>query len=272
MTQGRKGTPSEGFIYLLAGKDWMARFNMAWLLGPGDPEILLSKRKRYTFSDADLFRSAENAEAFTSTEPKLEASPKGYRLLQGKSEGRVVTQRMILPSGKMNLSYHVPKGGKLYVWLMDDSDTRLCDSHALTGAHQIDKPLEWQEGTIGKWLGKSVYVQFMLEGGAEVFGFSFDDVPATGDSTASIGPSDDGLVLPPPSRLPHGAEPGIREVGAKRPAVRRRGRPHGRNSHRLPPDRCRGQWPRPVPQDQLARQRNEDQLRRLLRPHRRLPV
>lgn len=31
MAQGRKGTPSEGFIYLLSGKDWMARFNMAWL-------------------------------------------------------------------------------------------------------------------------------------------------------------------------------------------------------------------------------------------------
>ena len=38
MTQGRKGTPSEGFIYLLSGKDWMARFNMAWLLKPGEPE------------------------------------------------------------------------------------------------------------------------------------------------------------------------------------------------------------------------------------------
>ncbi|MDC0066240.1 MAG: exo-alpha-sialidase [Verrucomicrobiales bacterium] len=29
---GRKGTPSEGFVYLLAGKDWMARFNLSWLL------------------------------------------------------------------------------------------------------------------------------------------------------------------------------------------------------------------------------------------------
>ena len=32
MAAGRKGTPSEGMIYLLAGKDWMARFNLAWLL------------------------------------------------------------------------------------------------------------------------------------------------------------------------------------------------------------------------------------------------
>ena len=32
MAAGRKGTPSEGMVYLLAGKDWMARFNMAWLL------------------------------------------------------------------------------------------------------------------------------------------------------------------------------------------------------------------------------------------------
>ena len=32
MAAGRNGTPSEGMVYLLAGKDWMAQFNMAWLL------------------------------------------------------------------------------------------------------------------------------------------------------------------------------------------------------------------------------------------------
>ena len=32
MAAGRKETPSEGFIYLLSNKDWMARFNLAWLL------------------------------------------------------------------------------------------------------------------------------------------------------------------------------------------------------------------------------------------------
>lgn len=32
LAAGRKGTPSEGMIYLLAGKDWMARFNLAWIL------------------------------------------------------------------------------------------------------------------------------------------------------------------------------------------------------------------------------------------------
>ena len=32
MAAGRQGTSSEGMIYLLAGKDWMARFNLAWLL------------------------------------------------------------------------------------------------------------------------------------------------------------------------------------------------------------------------------------------------
>ena len=29
---GRNGTPSEGMIYLVAGKDWMARFNLAWIM------------------------------------------------------------------------------------------------------------------------------------------------------------------------------------------------------------------------------------------------
>ncbi len=197
MTQGRKGTPSEGFIYLLAGKDWMARFNMAWLLAPGEPEIVLSKRARYSFSDTDLFRYAENAEAFTSSESKLKTSPKGYRLAADSGKGRVVTQRLILPSGKLRVSYHVPDGGKLYVWLMDESNTRLRDTHALTGSYQIDKTVEWQDGPIGKWVDKTVYVQFMLEGGAEVFDFSFDEVPTTGGDTASIGPSSDKFVLPP---------------------------------------------------------------------------
>ena len=32
LTAGRKGTPSEGMIYLAAGKDWMARFNLAWIM------------------------------------------------------------------------------------------------------------------------------------------------------------------------------------------------------------------------------------------------
>jgi len=29
---GREGTPSEGFIYLLSNKDWMARFNLDWVM------------------------------------------------------------------------------------------------------------------------------------------------------------------------------------------------------------------------------------------------
>jgi len=32
LAAGRKGTPSEGMIYLVAGKDWMARFNLAWIV------------------------------------------------------------------------------------------------------------------------------------------------------------------------------------------------------------------------------------------------
>ena len=32
LAAGRKGTPSEGMIYLAAGKDWMARFNLAWIM------------------------------------------------------------------------------------------------------------------------------------------------------------------------------------------------------------------------------------------------
>lgn len=32
MAAGRSGTPSQGMVFLLSNKDWMARFNLAWLL------------------------------------------------------------------------------------------------------------------------------------------------------------------------------------------------------------------------------------------------
>ncbi|MEM7233374.1 MAG: sialidase family protein, partial [Planctomycetota bacterium] len=38
MAAGRKGTPSEGMIYLLAGKDWIAHFNLAWILKQNSKE------------------------------------------------------------------------------------------------------------------------------------------------------------------------------------------------------------------------------------------
>ena len=33
MAVGRNGTPSQGMIYLVSNKDWMARFNLAWVQG-----------------------------------------------------------------------------------------------------------------------------------------------------------------------------------------------------------------------------------------------
>ena len=198
MTQGRKGTPSEGFIYLLAGKDWMARFNMAWLLDAGEPELVLSKRSTYRFADQDLLHSTENAEAFTTGEQGLKDSPRGYRLEKGAESGQVVTRRLVLPSGKMKVSYHVPEGGSLHLAIMDESDTRLRDTHALTGSYQRDRITDnWQDGPIDEWVGETVQVQFQLQGGAEVFGFAFDGVSSPGSDTASIGPSDDRFVLPP---------------------------------------------------------------------------
>ena len=32
MAAGRPGTPSEGMVYIVSNKDWMARFNLAWIL------------------------------------------------------------------------------------------------------------------------------------------------------------------------------------------------------------------------------------------------
>jgi len=62
MTAGRKGTPSEGFIYLLAGKDWMARFNLAWLLGfgpePGSVEALNVEQRDLVSGNKKLYSQA----------------------------------------------------------------------------------------------------------------------------------------------------------------------------------------------------------------------
>ena len=198
MTQGRKGTPSEGFIYLLSGKDWMARFNMAWLLDPGEPEIVLSQRQIYRFADKDLFHSAENAESFTSGEQIMKGSPEGYRLIKGKEEGRILTQRLVLPSGKMKLSYHAPEGGKIQLEIMDESKARLRDTKAPIGSYQLDKAInDWQGGPIDEWVGKTVQFQFKLQGRAEVFGFAFDGVSAPANHNARISPSNDRFVLPP---------------------------------------------------------------------------
>ena len=198
MTQGRKGTPSEGFIYLLSGKDWMARFNMAWLLDAGDPEIVLSKRRAYRFADRDLLDSAENAEEFTTSEQLMKDNPVGYRLAKGETKGEVVTRRLVLPSARMKVSYHVPEGGEIHLAILDESNARLRDTDALTGTYQQDRVIDnWQDGPIDAWVGKIIQVQFHLQGGAQVFGFSFDDISSPGSDTASIGSSDDRFVLPP---------------------------------------------------------------------------
>jgi len=62
MTAGRKGTPSEGFIYLASVKDWMARFNLAWLLGfgpePGSVEALNVEQRDLASGNKKLYSQA----------------------------------------------------------------------------------------------------------------------------------------------------------------------------------------------------------------------
>lgn len=193
MTQGRKGTPSEGFIYLLSGKDWMARFNLSWLLTAPTSEIVLGPRSRYRFSDKDILHKAKDAQLVTAPD-----RAQGYSPLGNKVPARVVTKRFVLPSNKMKLTYHVPEGGKLHVIVLDESNSRVRDSHAIIGTHKRDKLIDnWQDGPLDEWVGKVVQLQFRLEGGAQIFGFSFDGLPAAGNSTASIAPHDDRFVLPP---------------------------------------------------------------------------
>ncbi len=196
LTQGRKGTPSEGYIYLLSGKDWMARFNMAWLLSPPEAETLLGKRQRYRFSDPDFYGSSENAKIISSDDIKLKLSSKGYALIDQDQKGFVLSKKFVLPSSKMKISFHAPNG-KVTLELLDEADDRLSDTHGLTGTYQIDKGLEWQDGPIDKLVGKEVLVRFLLEGDAQVFDVSFEGVKSLSENIASIGPSDNRFVLPP---------------------------------------------------------------------------
>ncbi len=196
MTQGRKGTPSEGYIYLLSGKDWMARFNMAWLLTPPEPEILLGKRPRYRFSDPDFYSSSTNAKLISTNETKLKESPKGYGLNSKKETGSILSRKLVLPSADMMVSFHAPQG-KVFVELVDESGSRLMDTHALSGAYKINSPLEWQDEGIDKLVGKELFVKFVLEGDAQVFDVSFGEVNSLSENLTSIGPSDDRFVLPP---------------------------------------------------------------------------
>ena len=196
MTEGRKGTPSEGYIYLLSGKDWMARFNMAWLLTPPEPEILLGKRPRYRFSDSDFYGSSENAKLISTSEPKLKGSPKGYQLDDKNEDGFILSRKITLPSAEMKLSFHAPKG-KVYVELVDEAGSRLRDTTPLSGSYKIDSSLEWQDENINNLVGKKIFVKFVLQGDAQVFDVSFDGVNLLSENITSIGPSDDQFVLPP---------------------------------------------------------------------------
>ncbi|MEM7383806.1 MAG: sialidase family protein [Verrucomicrobiota bacterium] len=44
LAAGRAGTPSEGLLFLVSNKDWMARFNLAWVMEKGDQESRPERR------------------------------------------------------------------------------------------------------------------------------------------------------------------------------------------------------------------------------------
>ena len=202
MTQGRKGTPSEGYIYLLSGKDWMARFNLAWLLDKDTASVLLQPRPVYRLSDDDLVKSVKNAVRFRPADPKLKNLSKGkaevvgYRLSDPAGKGHVTTHRMRLLSKDLKIDYHAPNG-KLWLWVMDESETRVRDSHALTGANQRSKPVPWQDGPLDDWVGKSVYLHIMLEGDAQIFGVKFENILPAANKPKPIQSNRHRIVLPP---------------------------------------------------------------------------
>ena len=63
-------------IYLAAGKDWMARFNLAWIMEySGKTEEAVKPREKYLMLDRRLIEKAENARLAPGTVKKHSANP-----------------------------------------------------------------------------------------------------------------------------------------------------------------------------------------------------
>ena len=107
-----------------------------------------------------------------------------------------MTHPMVLPSKTMKLNCDV-SDGRLQVLVMDEGESKLRDSHWITGDYEADRSIPWQDGPLDKWVGKVVYRKFSLEGNAQIFDVSFEGVPAVEGVKAGLDPSDERFVLPP---------------------------------------------------------------------------
>ena len=200
ITQGRKGTPSEGFIYVRSIEGGLARFNMAWLLqpddkkagkyafakdapigknlariGPDSDEFVLPPRHSYRMQQKPPFvKSVQNARLIKISNDKLESIEAGYKLVDPKAKGYVLPYKICLPGDEMKISCDV-SSGSITVSLLDPKGKMIKTSEPITGGFKMREIVQWPNGfELDKYVATPVTVQFELRGNAELYVMRFD--------------------------------------------------------------------------------------------------
>jgi sialidase-1 len=202
LAQGRKGTPSEGFIYVRTIEGGMARFNMAWLLqladkkagkplfaessgsndnrasiGPDSDEFVLPPRHDYRMKQRPPFvKSVKNAKLFKFSDDRLKRLETGYKLIDTKAKGHVLPHKISMPGNEMKISCDVSLGS-ITILLLDPAGKLIKTSKPITGGFKVREPVQWPDGfKLDKYLATPVTVKFELEGEAKLYAIRFDEL------------------------------------------------------------------------------------------------
>ncbi|MDG1363971.1 MAG: sialidase family protein [Akkermansiaceae bacterium] len=200
ITQGRKGTPSEGFIYVRSIEGGIARFNMAWLLqpddkkagkyafakdspvgknlvriGPDSDEFVLPPRHVYRMQQKPPFvKAVKNAKLFKISDDRIENLETGYKLVDPKAKAHILPHKICLAGDEMKISCNV-SSGSITVSLLDPSGKIIKNSEPITGGFKAREIVKWSDGfKLEKYVATPVTVRFELEGNAELYAIRFD--------------------------------------------------------------------------------------------------
>mgnify|MGYP005690671299 FL=1 len=200
ITQGRKGTPSEGFIYVRSIEGGIARFNMAWLLqpddkkagkyafakdspvgknlvriGPDSDEFVLPPRHVYRMQQKPPFvKAVKNAKLFKISDDRIKNLETGYKLVDPKAKAHILPHKICLAGDEMKISCNV-SSGSITVSLLDPNGEIIKNSEPITGGFKAREIVKWSDGfKLDKYVATPVTVRFELEGNAELYAIRFD--------------------------------------------------------------------------------------------------
>ena len=202
ITQGRRETPSEEFIYVRSIEGGMARFNMAWLLqpddkkagkyaftkdapvgknlvriGPDSDEFVLPPRHDYLMQQTPPFvKTVKNAKRLKVSDDQINRLEEGYRLIDAQVPGHVLPHKICLPSNEMKISCDV-SSGSITISLLDPNGTLIRTSMPITGELKVREIVQWPDGfKLDRYVATPVTVKFDLEGNAALYAIRFDDL------------------------------------------------------------------------------------------------